>query len=334
MNPDPGQAAALQAFYRLMTMNGGVRVFQTARASGLFQALSQAPRSVEDLAAACTMQPRPALLLLRVLAALGLVRADAQGFAATPVMTLLTGPYATLSDAYWEQLPHFLQSAEPLCRMDDPAEGEAHYAQQASSLDWMMRAPAANLAQLLAPRLPPAARILDIGAGAGTWGFALLNTLPAAQLTALDRPGVLKVAQVNAARQGLQDRVTWMAADVFACPPPASSPDLILLGNVCHGLTPAQVTALFQRLRDWLAPDGRLAVIDVLAVQPAAALTAALYELGLALRTRHGQVHSRDCLTQLLTETGYAPPEFIPLPGEPGMMAALLAAPAAKTTTS
>jgi precorrin-6B methylase 2 len=319
---DGNQAAALQAFFRLMTMNGGVRVFHIARSTGLLQALNNQPQSAETVAAACGLQSRPTLLLLRVLAALGLVREEATGFSATPLMALLTGPYAALSDTYWEHLPSYLTTAEPLCRMDDPAEAEMHYVRQASSLDWMMRGPAAVLAQRLAPRLPPTARLIDVGAGAGTWSLALLAALPQASGVALDRPGVLAVAKQNAARAGLDGRLGWLAGDFFSCPPPPPA-DLIILANVCHGLTAEQIARLFNRLRGWLAPQGQLVVVDVLEVQPAAALTAALYELGLALRTRNGQVHSRQCLEQWLAEAGFAEPECLPLPGEPGMMAAL-----------
>ena len=49
-------------------------------------------------------------------------------------------------------------------------------------------------------------------------------------------------------------------------------------------------------------------------------LTAALYELGLALRTQHGQVFSADALTDMLQQAGYSKSNVLTLPTQPFIM--------------
>ena len=110
-------------------------------------------------------------------------------------------------------------------------------------------------------------------------------------MTALDWPAVLAIAQKTAADAGLQERFTTIAGDYHKVALPEAAFDLAILANVTHLETAAGNRGLFERLRRALRRGGEIAVIDVFPIQPAGALPAALYELGLALRTAGGRVH-------------------------------------------
>lgn len=59
-------------------------------------------------------------------------------------------------------------------------------------------------------------RILDLGTGTGALALALARHYSSARVTALDRSAeALSLAQENAERLGLADRVTWVCSDWF-----------------------------------------------------------------------------------------------------------------------
>jgi SAM-dependent methyltransferase len=95
--------------------------------------------------------------------------------------------------------------------------------------------------------------------------------------------------------------------------------DLILLGNVTHLETADDNVALFAKLKDSLADGGRLVIFDVLPGERGQ-LTAALYEMGLALRTRHGRVFSAGELKDFLRQADYSVSSELTLPVPPHIM--------------
>ncbi|MDD4657988.1 MAG: peptide chain release factor N(5)-glutamine methyltransferase [Eubacteriales bacterium] len=59
--------------------------------------------------------------------------------------------------------------------------------------------------------------VADIGAGSGAIGLSMLMLLPSARLCAVDAsPPALRMAQTNAAKFGLSQRVTFWAGDLLA----------------------------------------------------------------------------------------------------------------------
>lgn len=63
----------------------------------------------------------------------------------------------------------------------------------------------------------PQPRILDIGTGSGNLAIAVAKQLPAAKVTAIDKSaGALAVAQRNAVKHEVSDRVRFLEGDLFA----------------------------------------------------------------------------------------------------------------------
>jgi len=317
---------ALETYAQLMSANGAVQIYRGAQQAGILQTLASGPARAAAVAQACGTAMRPTALLLDALAALGLVEPSGEAYALAPVARFLAGPYRDLGDSYWSHLPAFLETNQPLVRMDDPQVSERHYQAQALALAWMM-APAAEAAAT-ALDIGGARRslaVLDVGAGAAGWSLALARRDPATTVTALDWPAVLAIAQKAAAEAGLQERFTTIAGDYRKIALPEAAFDLAIVANVTHLETAAGNRDLFERVRRSLRPGGEIAVIDVFPVQPAGALPAALYALGLALRTASGRVHSAADLESWLAAAGFGDCRFIPLDAPPCTMGMLLA---------
>ena len=317
---------ALETYAQLMSANGAAQIYRAAQQSGVLHTLAGGPASAAAVAQACGTAIHPTTLLLDGLAALGLVECTGAAYGLAPVARILAGPYRDLGDAYWSHLPAFLETGRPMARMEDARESERHYQAQAMALAWMMAPAAAAAAALLDSGGRRRGRaVLDVGAGAAGWSLALARRDPATTVTALDWPAVLAIAQKAAAEAGLQERFATIAGDYHKVALPAATFDLAIVANVAHLETATGNRDLFERLRRSLRPGGEIAVIDVFPAQPAGVLPAALYALGLALRTSHGRVHSAADLENWLAAAGFDGCRFAALEAAPYTMGMLLA---------
>jgi SAM-dependent methyltransferase len=317
---------ALETYAQLMSANGAVRIYHAAQQTGVLQSLARGAASAAAIAEACGTAIHATVLLLEGLVALGLVERSGEAYRLAPVAHFLAGSYRDLGDSYWSHLPAFLRTGAPMARMDDPRESERHYQAQAMALAWMM-APAAEAAAdaLDIGRSRRGLAVLDVGAGAAGWSLTLARRDPATTVTALDWPAVLAIAQRAAAEAGVRERFATIVGDYHQVPLPEGAFDLAIMANVAHLETAAGNRDLFERLRRSLRPGGEIAVIDVFPTQPAGALSAALYALGLALRTADGRVHSAADIEGWLAAAGFDGCRFTPLAAPPYTMGMLLA---------
>jgi tRNA1Val (adenine37-N6)-methyltransferase len=67
--------------------------------------------------------------------------------------------------------------------------------------------------------MPASTNILELGAGAGTASLCLAARLPEARITGIEiEPKLVRLANENAAANGMTARVHFVAADIFALP--------------------------------------------------------------------------------------------------------------------
>lgn len=137
-------------------------------------------------------------------------------------------------------------------------------------------AAAAELAELLAPRLGPKPSIVDLGSGAGTYASALVRRIPGARAVLVDRPEVLALAPPH---EGIEKR----PGDLFDAR--LDTCDAALLANVLHLFGPADCARLVARAA---AAAGLVAIHDLDRQEEPTAL---YFALDMALYTEAGDVH-------------------------------------------
>jgi ubiquinone/menaquinone biosynthesis C-methylase UbiE len=318
----------LAGYFRLMNLNGASHVYREAVRFGALDALRSGRRTAEAVAQACGTVHRPTQLLLDALSALGLLNKNDDGYGLDPLaQMLLMGDYRNLGDEYWAQLPAWLKTGEPLVKMDDIAQREAHYQAQAAILGWMLTPAARCAAHIMrADWVSEAARILDIGAGSAIWSLTLARETPTATVTAVDWPSVLEVAAETAGQFGLLDRLTKLPGNYHEIEFPRGWFDVAILGNVTHLERRSDNVALLAKTRGALKPGGRVVIFDIFPGQSRGDLNRALYSLGLALRTKHGHVYSVQEFDSMLRESGFGPPQLFPLEVPPFAVGMLTAA--------
>ncbi|HSS09491.1 MAG TPA: class I SAM-dependent methyltransferase [Acidimicrobiales bacterium] len=85
------------------------------------------------------------------------------------------------------------------------------------------------VAALVAPTLGAVNRVVDLGAGAGPWTIALLETFPTATAVVNDLPGVLEIARETATANDVAERCEFRPGDYFTVPLPEAAFDVVVL---------------------------------------------------------------------------------------------------------
>jgi C-methyltransferase len=317
---------ALETYFALMNMNGASRIYRTAGELGIFEAVGAGPVTPTEVAEACALKDEPLTLLLDSLCSIGALTKDGDAYSPTLVMQFLAGNYRNLSDEYWDYLPQFLKTGVPLAEMDSVEQSADQYEKQVTALAWMMTPAAEALAAMLGMgSARKSLRILDVGAGSAIWSLTCARHDPETAVTAADWPVIVDIAAGFAQQMGLADRFSAIPGNYHESDLGEDAYDLAIVANVTHIETPDGNRELFRKIHSALKPGGEVAIVDVMPARSEGRIPAALYALGLGLRTAQGQVHSVAALQQFLHETGFTEPAFQPIPVSPHTMGLIAA---------
>ena len=181
----------------------------------------------------------------------------------------------------------------------------------------MMIMPAQLMSGLLDAAPGRRLKVLDIAAGHGMFGITLAQHHPGAQITALDWPNVLEVAEENARRAGLSDRYRTLPGSAFDVAY-GSDYDLVLLTNFLHHFDPATCEKLLRKVHAALAEGGRAVTIEFVPdedrVSPPGA---AMFSMVMLASTPSGDAYTFTELERMFQNAGFAKSELHQLPPTP-----------------
>ena len=204
-------------------------------------------------------------------------------------------PRPAVARAGWGLMADVIRRDQPL-----PVEGgeielryHAHLAR--------VGAPAARELAALLARGSRDDRLLDLGAGAGTYTAAWLDAQPSARATVVDYREVIALARTQLARFG--DRVQFVASDARTAD--VGAHDVVLLVNVLHlhdARTCAQLVASAARA---VKPGGRVAIKDLRVDDGRRGPFEGLaFALNMAIYTGGGDVYETSQLRAWLADAG------------------------------
>ena len=128
-------------------------------------------------------------------------------------------------------------------------------------MDNIARGPAAEIAGIVAPA--PGGRLLDVGAGPGTYSLAFLRANPEMSATLLDLPSTLKVTRRMLAEHPLlAARSRLRAGNYREASFGREEYDLVLLSHITHDENPEVNRRLLEESFRALKPGGRVIVHD------------------------------------------------------------------------
>jgi SAM-dependent methyltransferase len=316
--PSPGRVVEMaSAFYDSC-------VLFAAADLGVFGVLAERESaSLDEIAAACSLDRRGARLLLDACVALELLTKEAGQYTNAPAAAFLvpgsagdlTGAIRYNRDVYdaWGKLRELVETGRPV---EAPELHLGDDAERTRTFVLSMHGRAMGIGRAVVPQLDLAGRtrLLDAGGGPGTYSVLIAQANPDIRCTVLDLPGVVKVADELIAGAGMQDRVTTLPGDYHTTPFPEGQ-DVVNFFGVLHQESPEAIVDLFRRAYDALVPGGLIHVLDMMTdathTQPR---FSALFAVNMALTTKHGWVFSDAELAGWLEEAGFVEFACKPLP--------------------
>ena len=304
MRDDAGASVAVEtvssaAIVDLISGFRAAKFLMAATELGLFEALADAPGTVEELAARTSLSRRTARICADAMVAVGMLVREGDIYRnSAPAATYLAGatsvdlrPFVRYSDRMsypaWTNLATALRygPAAQITGLDSEmqklfSEGvEALNAGQAAAL-------AANV------DFGASHRLLDIGGGTGSWSIAVVRSHPHMTATVFELPQVGSITRERIAEQGLSGQIGVADGDVLRAELPVGH-DCCLLANVIHCFSPEENQRLLVKARRAVDPGARLLLADYWTdpthTEP---VIAALMAGEFAVNIEHGDVYS------------------------------------------
>ena len=246
-------AKLAQAQLRLMEMAFSFvtsQAFVSAHDLGLFDALTLAPATADDIAPRIGIRPVACRRLLMLMVSLGLVERDGDRFRNSEMGELCSSrspvklgamsrinPFYAMTGHLTEALREYSPRWRQTLGVDAADAFAALYANPAALREFaeLMNAISVPQGQLIAERFDfaPCRCIMDVAGGPGGQSIAIGVKHPHLRGVITDLEPVCVIARENIAAAGLNDRFTAVAADLIAGPYPAGA-DVILLGHILH----------------------------------------------------------------------------------------------------
>jgi hypothetical protein len=300
---------------------------------GVFAAVSAAPADASDIAQRLGLNRRATDVLLRMLAALGLLALRNGRYEPTESARAYLSPG---SPNYWGPLLRTLgivpqQHAALLAalRAADDRSATVGVATAANpkapgeqpSDDWergeIDRAQAEIIAQIMHCHSLPAAvgvarsgnldgvtRLLDIGGGSGCFSIAIAQQSPAVRCTVMELPAMCECASRYIAQGGVAERVDTVAVDMFRHAWPRGY-DGVLFSNIFHDWDLDTNRALARRAYEALPAGGRIFVHEMLLADDGSGpVTTASFSLFMLLGTQ-GRQYAEGEIRAILSGAGF-----------------------------
>jgi len=277
--------------------------FETAHDAGI---LDELPARATDIAAARQLDPASVHAVLSVLAAWGYVSVDDSGAFAEGPRRLEPEERAALAQhgtwiRRWAALvPRRLRDRRAVAPEEppspDPATGLGLL--ESASRPFVGPVVDACLEDVgISSRAPGGPRVLDLGGGHGAYAREFARRGCAVVLQ--DLPGVIDIARADERLASAE--VELFAGDAFDRLAPGPF-QLVLCGTLTNMFDLDRVRALSVRVRDVLAPEGRLAIATWLRDHGP---VGAAFGVQMLVATQGGDAHGESEYRLLLTEAGY-----------------------------
>jgi 2-polyprenyl-3-methyl-5-hydroxy-6-metoxy-1,4-benzoquinol methylase len=252
------------------------QILSSAAHYDFFTHISHGRRTAADVAAAAGTDPTGTRMVLDALVSAELLRKEDGLYSVTPEAQafLVTGSPACISpmiaghpQMLWEDWGHLreaLKERRPRSQYVDASQSQRFFSHLIRVIMPLALGPADALATHLgAGASRKGMRILDVGAGSGAWTIPFARHDPSARITAFDLPAVVAETAKIVDEFGVASNYTMQGGDLNTADFGERAYDLVVLGNMCHGLTADRNRALLKRVHRALATGGQVAIADM-----------------------------------------------------------------------
>ncbi len=334
--------AAIGAVFEMV---GGVWTFKTLAAAvelGLFGALAGCQKATkEELEADLGLPERPADVLLAACTSLGLLEKDGDHYRNSALSEAVLVPerpdylggavtyFDTRGWRGWGRLAEALRTNRPTTW--DPDVQDSPFAAEDQEMLGQFFGAIHNLSRSIARAVANAYdfsghdRLLDVGAGSGSFPIELCRAYPGLTATCYDLPHVVPLAQAEIDKAGMADRITTVTGDFFADEQLPGGHDVALLSAILHDWDEDTGRMLLAKCHDALPPGGALLISEMLLDDDRTGPpSAALMGLNMLVETEGGRNYAETEYRDWLLDAGFR--EVTRVPCGPGLVEDLLVA--------
>jgi len=302
---------------------------RTAVELDLFTAIGAGHKTAASLARACAVAERGARILCDFLVVQGFLTKSGQDYSLTEDSAVFLDKKSPaylgsctrflISDSIRKKF-HALSDAVRYGGSTDRSEVDPEWpgwVEFARSMAPMMMMASEGLARMVAGNSTAPMKVLDIAAGHGLFGIAVLRANANAKVVAVDWKNVLEVARENAEKFGVADRYATLPGSIFDIEI-GSGYDLVLIPNFLHHFDVPTNEKLLRKLHAALVPGGRVATLEFVPnddrVSPPMQANFALIMLAI---TPSGDAYTQAELEAMMSNGGFSHHEFHPMPPSP-----------------
>lgn len=304
-------------------------IIEAAVRNGVFDALDSGQKTAEELSRETGASVRGLRALANALVGLNFLDKDDRGrYCLTPESAaflvsarpgFVGGVFRHVSRHFlpmWVSLSDSVRTGHPGAHVNREPFGSRFFAEFVADIFPQSYPSALALAEAL--RLSEATdlvSVLDLAAGAGSWGVALAQSSSQVRVTAVDWEGVLPVARGFAERFGVADRFTFVAGDLAEADFGANH-HVATLGHILHSEGEERGRALLRKTFDALAPGGTVVVAEWLVSEDRKApLNGLVFAVNMLVSTERGDTFTFREIDGWLREAGFEPARSLDAPG-------------------
>ncbi len=163
-------------------------------------------------------------------------------------------------------------------------------------------------------------RMLDIGSGSGALAAGFLNCFPLLAACLMDAPEVLDIAKRKMGERGLEKRTTFVPSNILEpWPLEQHQFDLIMLSNIIHAFSDAELPHLLRQAAERLKQGGILIIHDFF--HEHSPMKAALFDMNMFINTYNGRVFSSATVEEELMKLGLFHTGLVPLGADTALIA-------------
>ena len=313
MKPVPDQIKAIRDLVNGYKMS---QVLITAEELGIFARVAVGPIAANEIGVAAGGVPAERIEpLLNVLAGAAVLTRDADGRYA------LSEDFATLDPRHKASQNGYLQYAarvaEKWTRLADAVRRANVADANFDEITGADRETAAAFAAAMDANAKPQAafiaqqydfsgrRILDVGAGAGTYSIEVATRFPDSRLALLETPGMVDVLKAFVDRANLSSRLQVLSGDYRESLPEPPYDDIFMFA-VVHQEQRQTVLSMLRHAREALARGGRLFLtsffLDESRTEPP---FSAMFAVEMLVMVGSGRVYTFREIAELLAEAGF-----------------------------
>lgn len=321
-NPGPDEEPPIAKLLPLLGGKWAAFAVHATAELGVADALFDGPRTPEQVAKATGIRVDGATRLLRALSVLGVTEAEGDRYALTPVGAHLAddGPASLAGlakiqgrpwhDRAWEGFVEQLRTGE--CAMQT-VHGETfnRFIADRPADERAFGEAMANFTEMNAPPIVASydfsdlRTIVDIGGGYGSLLAEILEEAPDSEGVLFDLPTVAETAEQRLAGTDVGDRIDVEGGDYLDAVPEGG--DAYVLSSILHNHEDAEAIELLSNVREAMASDGRVVIVDFLLDGPEGPGFAAMLDLELYVLLG-GRQRATDEFAELLSKAGFGEP--------------------------